>query len=90
MGTQSALRSVLLSLSGSDGFRSNNFTKLNGELEYHDLVSTCTVCTCSSYVYILQCIIAERLSARHPNSAARSRLAMFVCMYVSHASGIQL
>ena len=27
-------------------------------------------------------VIAERLSARHPNSAARSRLAMFVCMYV--------
>lgn len=38
VGTQSALKSVLLSLSGSDGFRSNNFTKLNGELEYHDLI----------------------------------------------------
>ena len=45
-------------------------------------------------VHFRLCIIAERLSARHPNSAARSRLAMFVCMYVcmyvSHASGIQL
>lgn len=36
--TNSPLSSVLLSLSGSDGFRSNNFTKLNGKLEYRDLV----------------------------------------------------
>ena len=27
-------------------------------------------------------LIAERLSARHPNSASRSRFVMFVCMYV--------
>ena len=31
----------------------------------------------------MKVVIAERLSARHPNSAARSRLAMFVCMSVT-------
>jgi hypothetical protein len=36
--SQSPLSSVLLSLSGSDGFRSNNFTKPDGTLEYHNLV----------------------------------------------------
>ena len=34
----SPLSSVLLSLSGSHGFRSNNFTKPDGTLEYRDLV----------------------------------------------------
>jgi hypothetical protein len=37
-GSRSPLNSVLLSLSGSDGFRSNNFTKPDGGLEYRDLV----------------------------------------------------
>ena len=35
----SPLSPVLLSLSGSHGFRSNNFTKPDGTLEYRDLVS---------------------------------------------------
>ena len=33
-------------------------------------------------MYMYMYIIAERLSARHPNSAAHSRLAMYVPMYL--------